>query len=173
MFPFEVIGREVAQGRVAPVRVVPALNPGKEVVTNNFPSSTTGQDGAIVPARQMLIEDDTHVFQKVCRDFFACDVNPAEHLDRHRQPSGRFGLLHELPGDVHRVKRHALAGARHMGKQAVLDRVVLGTVWRVVRDADLQPKAIGQVLQCLLEHMAIRRVGAAPIAQHQPALGKS
>ena len=30
MFPFEVIGREVAQGRVAPVRVVPALDPGKD-----------------------------------------------------------------------------------------------------------------------------------------------
>ena len=29
-----------------------------------------------------------------------------------------------LFNDLHRVKRHALAGARHMGKQAVLDRVV-------------------------------------------------
>nr|WP_232229766.1 hypothetical protein [Polaromonas glacialis] len=72
----------------------------------------------------MFIEDDTHIFKKVCRDFFAFDVDPAEYLGRHLQPCGSFGLCHELPGDVHRVKRHALAGARHMGKQAVIDRVV-------------------------------------------------
>jgi hypothetical protein len=30
MFPFEVIGPEIAQGRVAPVRVVPALDPDED-----------------------------------------------------------------------------------------------------------------------------------------------
>jgi hypothetical protein len=118
----------------------------------------------------MRIEDDAHVFKKVGRHLFAFDVDPAEHLGCHLQPSGRFGLCHELPGDLHRVKRHALAGARHMGKQSVLDRVVLGAVRRIVRDADLQPKAIGQALQRLLEHMAIRRVRAAPVAQQQQPL---
>ena len=29
MFPFEVIGQEIVQDRVAPVRVVPTLNPGE------------------------------------------------------------------------------------------------------------------------------------------------
>jgi len=96
----------------------------KDVVKNNFPSSAIGRHGAVVPAGQMFIEDDAHVCQEVCRDFFAFDVDPAEHLGRHLQPAGRFGLCHELPGDLHRVKRHALAGARDMGKQAVLDRVV-------------------------------------------------
>ena len=99
-------------------------NPAKEVATNNFPSSAIGWNGTVVPSGQMFIEDDAHVFEKVCRDFFAFDIDPAKHLDRHLQPSGRFGLCHELPGDVHRVKRDALAGTRHMGKQAVLDRVV-------------------------------------------------
>ena len=80
--------------------------------------------------------------KKSAATFFTFDVNPAEHLGRHLQPGGRFGLCHELPGDLHRVKRHALASTRHMGKQSVLDRVVFGAVRRVVRDADLQPEPI-------------------------------
>ena len=113
----------------------------------------------------MLIKDDLHVFEKVCRDFFAFDLHPAKHLCRHLQPGSRLGLRHELPGDLHRVKRHALTDTRDMGEQAVLDRVVFGPVRRVVRDAYVQPEPISQVLQRLLEHMSIRRVGAAPIAQ--------
>ena len=135
------------------------------MVRNNFPSSAVGRYGTVVPARQMRIEDDAHVFEKFRRDFFAFDVNPAEHLGRHLQTGGRFGLFHELPGDLHRVKRHALTGTRDMGEQAVLDRVVFGAVRRLVCDAYVQPEPIGQVLQRLLEHMGIRRVGAAPIAQ--------
>ena len=115
----------------------------KDVARNNFPSSAIGWKGPVVPAGQMRIEDDSHVFEKVCRDFFAFDVDPAEHLGRDLQPGARLGLCHELPGDLHRVKRHALAGARHMGKQSVLDRVVFGAVRRVVRDAYLQPEPIG------------------------------
>ena len=38
-----------------------------------------------------------------------------------------------------------------------------------MRNAYLQPKPISQVLQRLLEHMAIGRVGAAPFAQQQQA----
>lgn len=72
----------------------------------------------------MRIQDDAHVGRKVCRDFFSLDIDPTEHLDRHLQPYGRFGLRHELPGDVHRVKRHNPAAARQMGKQSGLDQVV-------------------------------------------------
>jgi hypothetical protein len=58
-----------------------------------------------------------------------------------------------------------------MGKQAAIDRLLFGAVRRVVRDAYLQPKPIGQVLQRLLEQMAILSVGAVTIAQQQLAPG--
>ena len=91
---------------------------------NNFPKSSVCRDGAVVPAGQVLIEDDAHVCQEVCRDLFAFDVDPAEHIGCYLQSCGGFGHGHEFPGNVHRMKGHALAGARHMGKQAVLDGIV-------------------------------------------------
>ena len=64
----------------------------------------------------MLIEDDAHVCQEVCRDFFAFDIDPAQYIDRHLQPWSGFGHCHEFLGNGHRMEGHALTGTRHMGK---------------------------------------------------------
>ena len=49
------------------------------------------------------------------------------------------------------MKNDALAGPRDVGKQAVFDGVVLGSVRWVVRDTDIQAQSTGKFLQRLLE----------------------
>ena len=58
-----------------------------------------------------------------------------------------------------------------MGKEPVLDRIVLRAVGRVVGDADLDAKPVRQILEFLFEHVPRRAVAAAAVAQDQQFLG--
>lgn len=54
-----------------------------------------------------------------------------------------------------------------MAKDAVLNRIVLGTIGRIVRDTDFQSDPVGQGLQVLLEERRLRGVAATAITQDQ------
>jgi hypothetical protein len=70
-------------------------------------------------------------------------VHFVEDVYRHTQSRVGLGLLHQRFDDVDRVKDHSLTRPRQMREEALLDRIVLGGIWRIVGDADLKPKAIG------------------------------
>jgi hypothetical protein len=58
-----------------------------------------------------------------------------------------------------------------MGKEAVLDRVMLRAVGRIMRHPDIQSQPSGEVLQRLLEHLSVGGVAASAIAEQQQATG--
>jgi hypothetical protein len=54
-----------------------------------------------------------------------------------------------------------------MGKETVFDGIVLRTVGRIMRNANFDPKLIGEALQVLFKEVVTGTVTPAPIAQHQ------
>src|SRR5438067_2367930 len=54
-----------------------------------------------------------------------------------------------------------------MGKQAMLNRVVLGGVRRITGHANFQPQPMGETLETLLEHKLRGAIAAAAIAEQQ------
>ncbi len=138
---------------------------------NNFPKSVGLWDGAIVPAREVVIKDDPHGFEKIRSHFFPCRVDPGQDIHGHLQSCSGFCFLHEVLGDGDRVKHHALAGPRDVRKQPMLDGVVFGAVRWVMRHADFQPQPIGEFLQGFLEHMVVDGVAATAITEEQQTPG--
>ena len=98
-------------------------------------------------------------------------VHLVENAHLHGQSHGRFGLRHIVPGNLQSSEDHPTTGPRHVGKEAVLDRIVLGAVGRVVRDSDLDAKPVRQLLEFLLKHVSRRAVAPASVAQNQQFLG--
>lgn len=98
----------------------------KDVANINFPESVPPVEwcGAVVPARQVLVEGDADGLEEVCGAFFACGIHALQNVYRYLQSGGGFRLRHEPFGDLDRVEDHPFAGLRHMGKQAMLNRVV-------------------------------------------------
>ena len=143
----------------------------KDLADNNFPKLVCLWNGTIVPARKDVIEEDTHRFEEIRRTLFARRIDPRQNIHGHLQPLGGLRLFHEVLGDGDRMEHHTLTGPGHMGKEAVLDRVVLRTVGRILRHPDFQAHLIREGLQRLLEHMPIGGVAAPAIAQQQQAVG--
>ena len=69
------------------------------------------------------------------------------------------------------MKHHALAGLRDVGKQAVVNGVVLGAVRWVVRDTNIQAQSIRQFPKRLLEDMPVGGIAAPATLQQQQATG--
>ena len=71
----------------------------------------------------------------------------------------------------HTGEDHALAGARDVWKESVLNRVVLGTVGWVVGNADFEAQFSGEFLQVFFEDEVMAAIAAAAIAQAQQRRG--
>lgn len=80
-------------------------------------------------------------------------------------PSLRF--LDQLLDCGNTVKHAPLAGTRNMAKDAMLNRIVFGTIGRIVSDPNFQPGLVSQRLQVLPEERRLRWVAATAIAQNQ------
>jgi hypothetical protein len=63
-----------------------------------------------------------------------------------------------------------LAGAGDRREHAVVDRLVLGTVWGIVGHPHLQSQPIRQLLEVFLQQGWRGAGAAAPVAQHQQPL---
>ena len=112
----------------------------------------------------MVVEDDFHGLLEVLGVLSASGVSLFQNVNRHAQPSAGLGSFDELLGDVHRVENHSLTGLRDMSKHAMLDRIVLRAVRRIMRQANLQAQTCGQMLQVLLEQVLRRTVAPATVA---------
>lgn len=83
------------------------------------------RNGLVVPVAQILIKDNAHSLFEIICDLFAIGIDALQNIYCHFQPLGSFGHGDEFLGNLHRVKYDTLAGARHVRKQSVFNRVVL------------------------------------------------
>ena len=112
---------------------------------------------------QKVVEEDFHVLLESLGTLAAGGVDLVQDVHGHLQAGAGGGLFHQGFDDLECMEDHALTGASHVREQPVLDGVVLGTVRRVVRHADFQPQALGQLLEFLLEYVPPGAVGAPAI----------
>lgn len=134
-------------------------------------SSPFGWNGTIVPCGKFLVKGDFRCSLVAFWGFLADGVIAGEYPDRGGQTGFRAGPRHGLAHDLKRREQESLTSACHVWKEAVLDRVVLRTVWRIVGDADFSADAIRQLLQVVFENVPVGGVAAAAIAEHQDAGG--
>ncbi len=151
----------------SPRASMPARDDAKELVKNKFPISCAFGNGAVVPLGQVIVKDDFHVLFEIGGVFAPGLVHLVQHPHRHPQAGRGLRTFNELPRDVHRVEDHPLAGARDVREHPVFDRIVLGTVRRIVGHTNLQPQPIGQPLEVFLEQVLRGAVAAATVAKHQ------
>lgn len=69
------------------------------------------------------------------------------HGDAQASPSLRS--FDQVLDQRHAVEDDAFAGPRHVREDAMFDRIVLGAIGRIMRDAQFETCAIGQRLQVL------------------------
>ncbi len=138
------------------------VHASRDLVRYNFPISAGFGEGAVIPFWQVGVEEDFHGLFEVLGTSTAGCVTLFQNVHRDTQARASLRSFDELPRNFHRVKNHPLAGPREMRKHAMLDRIVLRAVRRIVRHANFQPQTRGQPLQILLEQVLLRAVASAP-----------
>src|SRR5271157_5871496 len=123
----------------------------KERDGNNFPISRWLGNSAIVPFGKNFVKDDLHALLESRSILPAGFVYLVEEADFHLQSGGRFGLGHVVLDGLQRVEDHSSTRPGQMREQAVLNRIVLRTVRRVMGHADLDAQPVRQFLEVLLE----------------------
>lgn len=78
----------------------------------------------------------------------------------------RADVVDALQRGLGRIEHDAAPGALDLAEQAVLDRIPLRGIGRVVRDAHTHAETPGQFDHVLLEAQRAGRVGAAAVTQH-------
>ena len=127
----------------------------------------------VVPVVEGIVEDDLsgepclkrlmhlplgfiHLVHNFCKDF---------------QPFLCHGMCSPEAGVSDREERRTAPGASYLGEEAMLDGVELGAVRRVVHDENLQPDAVGEVHEILLDDTVPAGVGAAAVAEDDEHFG--
>jgi hypothetical protein len=92
-----------------------------------------------------------------------------QDMNMHKGFQSRLGMsfLHQFFDQLDVGEDHTLAGARDMRKQAMFNRVVLGTVRRVMGYADFNTDLVCQGLQVSFEQVMPGIVTATTIALDQ------
>jgi hypothetical protein len=123
----------------------------KERDGNNFPISRWLGNSAIVPFGKNFVKDDLHALLESRSILPAGFVYLVEEADFYLQSGGRFGLGHVVLDGLQRVEDHSSTRPGQMREQAVLNRIVLRTVRRVMGHADLDAQPVRQFLEVLFE----------------------
>ena len=84
----------------------------------------------------MFVELDGHVFLEVLCVFAAGLVDPVEHSDDDVKTFSRFGFFDVVFGCLDGFQRDSFAGSGQVGKDSMLDRVVLGAVGWIVANSN-------------------------------------
>src|SRR5208337_3192265 len=99
---------------------------------NNFPISRWLGNSAIVPFGKNFVKDDLDALLESRSILPAGFVYLVEEAYLHLQSGGRFGFGHVVLDGPQRVEDHSSTRAGQMREQAVLNRIVLRTVRRVM-----------------------------------------
>ena len=113
------------------------LAEAKELANNKFPISCAFWNGAVVPFGQVVVKDDWHILFEIGGVFTPSVVHRVQHPHCHPQPGHGVRTLDALPRNVHRVEDHPLAGTGDVREHLVFNRIVLGTVRRIVSHPNL------------------------------------
>src|ERR1700678_4047498 len=135
----------------ATTQVSSRLETTKERDGNNFPVSCRLWNSPIVPFGENFVEDDLHVLFESRGIFPASFVDLVEDAYFHLQSRGRFGLGHVVLDGLQCLEDHASTRTGQMRKQAVLNRIVLRAVRRVMGHANLDAQFVRQFLEVLLK----------------------
>ena len=119
----------------------------KDLVNNNFPISCAFGHSSVIPLGQVIIKDDFHVVFEIGGVFASGLVHGLQEPYCHPQTGRGVCPFDKLPRNVDRMEDHALAGPRDVREHPVFDRVMLGTVRRIVGHTNLQPQPIGEGLE--------------------------
>ncbi len=69
--------------------------------------------------------DNAHLLLEIISDFSASLIELIKDMDKNLQASLGLSFLHEVFHHVYTGKNHALASPSHMGKEAMLNWVIL------------------------------------------------
>lgn len=144
--------------------------PTKDTVRNYFPNSLDRGKGSVVPLGEVIVEKDFHILLESVGVLATGGIDAVQYSDNHLEAATRLRFLHKLSGDLHRMKDDPLARPGNMRKHAVLDRIMLRTIRRVMGHPQFDAQPIRQSLQVFLEQVVRRAVAAAAIAQNQQAV---
>ena len=85
----------------------------------------------------MIVKDDFHVVFETGGIFTSGFVHLVQEPYRDAQAGRGLRPCDALPRNVYRMKDHPLAGAGNVREHLVFNRIVLGTVRRIVRHPNL------------------------------------
>ena len=127
----------------------------------------------VVPIMERLVKDDMSFdeFRVGIPHGSISLVHLVHNFRDHFQASGRDGAASSLASVFHGQERMSVPRFRYLGEEAVLDRVELGTVWRIVHDKDTHADTAGKVDKVLLDNVMSARVGSAAVAEHREKVG--
>ena len=107
--------------------------------------------------------DDGHVLLKFLHGFSTGLIHLVKNMDKRLQTPLGVRFLHQVLDHLNTGKQHPLARAGEMRKQAMFDRIVFGTVRRIMRETNFHPDLIRYALQVLLENVMARAVAATTV----------
>jgi len=113
------------------------------MVNNKCPFSRDFGNGAVVPLGKVIIKNDFHVLFEIGGVFAPRFIHLVQNPYGHAQARRCLRPCDEVLCDVHGVKDHPLAGTRDMRKHPMFDRIVLGTVGRIMGHTNFEPQPIG------------------------------
>ena len=98
-------------------------------------------------------------------------VDLPHHVDGGAQAGLRRGVSHQLDGSFQCVEQVSAARAADVRKQSTFNRVVLGTITRVVSHPDRQADGISELLKVIFHDELARCVAAPAIEEQQDRFG--
>ena len=139
----------------------------KDQKLNNFAHRGVSWQYPVIPLRERVIKDNPHLLFDMGSDFSTRCIDFVEkaHADFSTRFRGRF--RHQVFDNVDARENHTLTGSRQMRKQAMLDRIVLRCVRRIVRHTNLQARLLRDLFEIRFEQIGARAVAPAPITQEQ------
>ena len=136
--------------------------PGRAETTSRF--HTDLGNSSIVPLGEKLVEHNLHGLLESRGILPARLVHLVKDAHVDLEALLRFGLRHVVPNGLERVEDHSATRPGQVGEQAVLNRIPLRAVRRVVGHANLDAKPVRQLLKVFFEQIHGRAIAAAAIA---------
>ena len=125
------------------------------------------RNGPIVPLGQAIIKQDGHVLFEILSDLATRLIDFVKDMNKSFQSGLGMRFFHQFFDQFDRGENDPLAGAGHMREKAMFNRVVFGTVRRIMGDTNFDADFVGQVLEVDFEDLMPGTVTAAPVTEDQ------
>ena len=116
---------------------------------------------------QELVKNDAHIFFEIISYLATSVIDFVNDMNESLQASLGVGFFHQLFNQFNRGEDHALAGASKVREKAMFNRVVFGTVGRIMGDTDFETDFVDQVLEVSFENVMPGTITPSPVTQDQ------